>query len=163
MTPGPGQYQYKQYVGKDGPKITISSRPNTSGGSRSFVPGPGQYNANLSNKNKSPSYRIGSAKRDGGFEYLMNNPGPAQYSPNHNVSNRPKSPAWSVGNGKRIPFNSNELVPGPGNYNVSKGIGEGPKYTITGKNFYTGSKNGVPGPGQYNDTLSHLNKNPSWR
>jgi hypothetical protein len=163
MTPSPGQYEYKTYLGKEAPKITIASRPNTSGGNRGNTVGPGQYNINLSNKNKSPSYRIGSAKRDGGFEFLRDNPGPSQYSPSYNTSTRPKSPTWSMGKGTRTNMNPMDFVPGTGSYNISKGIGEGPKYTITGKNFYNGGKLGVPGPGNYNSTLTHLSKNPSWR
>jgi len=33
---------------------------------RLLTPGPGQYNSNLNDKTKSPSYRIGSAKRNTG-------------------------------------------------------------------------------------------------
>jgi hypothetical protein len=128
MTPGPGQYQYKSYVGKEAPKISMSSRPQSSLGAGSIGPGPGQYNMVLSNRPKSPSYRLGSATRDaGGLKSSLSNPGPGQYSPVVNVSTRPKSPTWSMGTGTRSQLDPTELVPGPGNYNVRKALGDGPK------------------------------------
>jgi hypothetical protein len=125
MTPGPGQYQVKTYMGKDAPKITMSARPQTSG-EREYLPGPGQYNFSSSNRPKSPSYRMGSAKRDGiNSNKLV--PGPGSYTPNLNtISMRPKSPNWSMGSGQRT-VSFPDLVPGPGNYNTSKGLGNGPK------------------------------------
>ena len=127
MTPGPGTYQYKTYVGKDAPKITISARPQTSL-SRTMDPGPGQYNSTILHRPKSPSYRIGTARRDGDNKILAAYPGPGQYSPTVVMgSNRPKSPLWSMGKGQRTNLSPFESVPGPGNYNVSKGLGEGPK------------------------------------
>jgi|LauGreDrversion4_2_1035121.scaffolds.fasta_scaffold222718_2 hypothetical protein len=129
MTPGPGQYQYKEYVGKDGPKITMSSRPQTSL-VKSSDPGPGHYNSNLVSRPTTPSYKIGTAKRDGGFKFMYDMPGPGQYSPTDNISKRPKSPYWSMGTGKRGGLYTSESGPGPGNYNVAKGVGGGPKVKI---------------------------------
>lgn len=127
MTPGPGQYQYKSYVGKEGPKISMSSRPKTSLG-RGTEPGPGQYNSSVVNRPTSPSYKIGSSKRDGGYKFLADMPGPGQYSPTNQISSkRPQSPHWSMGTGKRPGLYTSENMPGPGNYNVTKGLGEGPK------------------------------------
>ena len=127
MTPGPGQYQSKQYVGKEGPKISMSSRPKTSLG-RSTQPGPGQYNSSLVNRPKTPAYRIGSAKRDGGYKFSSDMPGPGQYSPTSLVSSKkPQSPLWSMGTGQRPGLYTSENIPGPGNYNVTKGLGDGPK------------------------------------
>lgn len=79
----------------------------------------------MNNRTKSPSYRIGSAKRDG-FKFSYDNPGPGQYTPN-GLANRPKSPNWSMGTGLRANMTPNELIPGPGNYNTSRGLGDGPK------------------------------------
>ncbi len=127
MTPGPGQYQYKGYVGKEGPKISMSSRPQTSL-SRAAEPGPGHYYSTVLTRPTSPSYRIGSAKRDVNNKFLAEIPGPGQYSPTSgNISNRPKSPLWSMGTGKRSALHTSGSGPGPGNYNVTKGVGEGPK------------------------------------
>jgi hypothetical protein len=163
MTPGPGAYQHKYLTGTEGPKITMSARPQSSG-LKNGVPGPGQYNLNLTMHPKSPEYKIGTSQRNGGFKYLEDMPGPAQYSPIDSRSTRPKSPAWGMGTGMRKPLNTSEAVPGPGNYNINSKVGEGPKYTLTGKNFYNGARLGVPGPGQYNsNSMSNLHKNPSWR
>ena len=126
MTPGPGTYNSRLYTGKEGPRITMSARPQTSG-SREAVPGPGQYNMNTTNRPKSPSYKIGSAQRSGNFKYLESIPGPGQYSPG---SNRPKSPTWVMGTGQRSAMNATELVPGPGNYNIGHNLGQGPKVNI---------------------------------
>ena len=165
MTPGPGQYNYKTFIGKDTPKISMSYRPQTSAGERSMVPGPGQYNMVLSNRAKSPSYRIGSAKRDSAPKHLEAMPGPGQYTPAQNLPTRPKSPTWSMGTGTRTQLNPTEMVPGPGNYNVRKGPSEGPKFSMTGKGFYNANKSAiVPGPGQYNQESSLLfYKSPTWR
>ena len=129
-TPGPGQYQLKPTIGNDGPKITISNyRPLSSmPSSRLMIPGPGQYNSNLNDRQKSPSYKIGSSKRNDNSKYLEYIPGPGQYSPaNKTVSNRPKSPTWSMGTSMRKLINFTEYVPGPGNYEVKPAVGEGPK------------------------------------
>ena len=85
----------------------------------------------MSNRPKTPSYRIGSAKRDGFFKYLEGMPGPGQYNANNtmSLSKRPKSPAWSVGTSKRPPLSMSELGPGPGNYTINNTLG-GPKVNI---------------------------------
>lgn len=128
MTPGPGQYQAKVYVGKEAPKITMSSRPQTSKIQR--IPGPGQYDSHMNNKLNPPSFRIGSEKREV-FKCLQTNPGPAQYSPQNNViSTRPKSPNWKIGSSQREWSGDISANPGPGNYNTSRGLGEGPKVKI---------------------------------
>ena len=85
-TPGPGQYDFKKYIGKEGPKITMSSNYKTglTKGDNSFVPGPGQYNCINANKYrpKTPSYKIGTGKRKGLYDDL-GNPGPGTYGPEH--------------------------------------------------------------------------------
>ena len=62
------------------------------------------------------------------MNHLLNIPGPGQYSPlNVSISNVLKSPTWSLGKSKRVEKIFTDFVPGPGNYNVSKGLGYGPK------------------------------------
>lgn len=126
-SPGPGQYQHKTHVGNSGPKFTMGgNRPLSASHSHKHVPGVGQYNVHMNDRAKSPSYKIGSASRDG-FKYTESNPGPGQYTPGCDISNRPKSPAWRLGTGKRRPLTETENVPGPGNYNTSGIVGGGPK------------------------------------
>ena len=168
-TPGPGQYEYKKYIGKEGPRITMSAKlgPNIGQGDTRYVPGPGQYDETNTNKyrNKTPAYKIGTAKRAGLYNSL-DNPGPGQYGPD-NCTNvvRPKTPAWKLGTGKRQDLHQGDKsTPGVGNYNISKGIGGGPKYTIVGKGNPLGIGNKNPGPGQYNDMYGVIKtKNPSWK
>lgn len=170
MTPGPGNYEYKQYIGKEAPKITMSSKlPKEQSESR-FVPGVGSYNpTNINNyRPKSPSYRIGSAKREGLYKYMDGNPGVGTYNPNSATNKvRPKTPSWVIGTSKRPNLNpSDPSVPGVGNYNISKAIGSnGPKYSMVGKNTYGANwKNGNPGPGQYESgSQANLVKNPAWK
>jgi len=93
---------------------------------RLLTPGPGQYNSNLNDKTKSPSYRIGSAKRD--VANKNDFPGPATYNAlNMSTSNRPKSPTWSMGKSLRGSQSCTSFVPGPGNYDTRGNLGEGPK------------------------------------
>lgn len=167
-TPGPGQYDYKHFIGKEGPKITMSAKFNNgpADGDTRYVPGPGQYNDINTNKYrpKTPAYKIGTAKRKGLYN-SCENPGPGQYRPdNYTNQIRPKTPAWKIGTGKRPDLNPGDRsVPGVGNYNITKGIGNGPKYTMVGKGNSGNFKNGVPGPGQYNNSNSIYKKNPSWK
>jgi len=127
-TPGPGTYQFRTCIGNEGPKITISSwRPLSSVASAAnFTPGPGQYDSNLNDKTKSPSYRIGSSKRDN--KNRNDFPGPGSYSTlNRSTSNRPNSPTWTMGKSLRPNLSSSNFFPGPGNYETKPNVGEGPK------------------------------------
>ena len=168
-TPGPGQYEYKKYIGNEGPKITMSAKFGSSYylGDRKYVPGPGQYNSTNTNfyRTKNPAYRIGTAKR-GGLYNTIDFPGPGQYGPDHCTNNvRPKTPAWKIGTGLRPELNpGDKTTPGVGNYNITKGIGEGPKYTMVGRGNPYSTINHNPGPGQYNDRYGNIKiKNPSWK
>lgn len=168
MTPGPGQYQSKNYIGNEGPKITMSMRLGNEKSESRYVPGPGQYNSTNSNfyRPKSPSYKIGTAKRDALYKSEAN-PGPGQYGVNNSTNFvRPKTPTWKIGTSQRPPLSSCDAsVPGPGNYNIGGLLGKGPKYTIVGKNTYgNGKTNGVPGPGQYEGgSMANRTKSPTWK
>lgn len=169
FTPGPGQYQYKEFIGKEAPKITMSSKLKGGDNESRYVPGPGQYNATNTNnyRPKTPCYKIGTAKRDGLNRFTEGNPGPGQYAPNNCTNHvRPKTPSWVIGTGKRPPLNPGDAtVPGPGNYNIGKNLGQGPKYSMVGKNNYGAeSMAWVPGPGQYEgNNQSNMTKNPAWK
>lgn len=165
-TPGPGSYEYKKYVGAEAPKITMSMKLGSSLSGNKANPGPGAYNEiNPNNyKSKMPSYRIGTAKRSGLYN-STENPGPGCYGPD-NCTNavRPKTPSWKIGTGKRPDLNpGDKSTPGVGNYNVSKGIGNGPKYSMVGKGNMSGQRNANPGPGAYNDSAAIYRKNPTWK
>ncbi len=53
-----------------------------------------------------------------------------------------------MGTSKRGPLSYNNAAPGPGSYQQSSKIGEGPKYAIRPKTAVT-VRHDVPGPGQY--------------
>lgn len=93
-------------------------------------------------------------------------PGPGNYQPSLNNS-KVKTPTWKFGTGPRLQGlnNSTNNIPGPGNYNTTKGLGsEAPKYSMTAKHSYRGNKLNVPGPGQYAGDSSVVNsKAPTWK
>ena len=165
-TPGPGDYELKKFFGNDGPKLSISSKLkyNIYEKAKKEVPGPGQYKDTCINnyKIKMPSYKIGISKR----EFIKNSdiPGPANYLLDNSLNMvRHKDPAWKIGMEKRHENIRDTTLPGVGDYNVSKGLGEGPKYSIKGRNIYFGRKNKNPGPGEYNTNASCVKaNNPSW-
>ncbi len=96
------------------------------------TPGPGQYNSNLNDRPKSPSYRIGSSKRNA-VGKQTEFPGPGTYEGlNLTTSNRPKSPMWITGKSQRMNLSSSNFLTGPGNYETYSKVGEGPKVN----NFY---------------------------
>jgi hypothetical protein len=166
-TPGPGQYEFARFIGKEGPKITISEKyKNFDKLGNNYVPGPGQYNEINPNKYrpKTPAYKIGTGKRRGLYDDLEY-PGPGQYGPDKSTNLvRPKTPSWKIGTSLRPDLNGAERgVPGVGNYDITKGLGNGPKYSMVGKGNTGNAQNGVPGPGQYNETNAVFVKNPSWK
>ena len=168
MTPGPGTYAHKQYVGKEGPKITMSAKYGFDPvqGDARYVPGPGMYNnADSYNANhyKYPTWKIGTETRGKGLR--NDNPGPGTYAPDRNTNFvRPKTPSWKIGTGLRPDLNPvDKSVPGPGNYNLRDAVGRGPKYSMPGKGNRGNVKNGNPGPGQYNETMYDKTKYPSWK
>lgn len=48
-TPGPGNYEYKQFIGKEAPKITMSAKYGADKSESRYVPGPGNYNQTSTN------------------------------------------------------------------------------------------------------------------
>ena len=168
-TPGPGAYDYKKFIGNESPKISISHKYKNNGiynGETDYVPGPGQYNnVNVNNyRPKTPAYKIGTAKRRGFYDSI-DFPGPGQYGPDNCINQvKRKNPSWKIGKSQRRELNDyDKNVPGVGNYNITKGIGIGPKYSMVGKGNTGTFKNGVPGPGQYNETKAPYRKYPSWK
>lgn len=127
-TPGPGTYEAKPIMGKDGPKLSmsfyrpISSVPNINN------PGPGAYQPNLRNKHKSPEYKIGTSKREIVDKETRQKPGPGQYHPDKTEYVKQKAPQWKIGTEPRgNNMGSSMQTPGPGNYEYKKTVGEAPK------------------------------------
>ena len=68
-------------------KIKLGSSLASSNG---FVPGPGNYNANLNDKKAAPKYGFGSSTRDTGKKTKMNVPGPGSYKLKSSIGDVPE-------------------------------------------------------------------------
>jgi len=149
--PGPGAYNFRGEFESPGKGTSlVPRRPDSAMLSASRSPGPGAYNPSLSTKNQNPSYRIGSASRDG-LGNRNGTPGPGNYDPravsgNQNVK---------IGTSTRSPLSTNNKVPGPGSYQHNPKVGEGPRYIINPRredNSKSYTKY-VPGPGAYTPSV----------
>jgi len=124
--PGPGSYNFKgEFESMAKGTSMVPRRPDSALLTASRSPGPGAYNPSLDTKLKSPSYRLGSASRDGlsGKSYA---PGPGNYDPR--LSSNGKNVKF--GTSVRSPLNGSTKFPGPGSYNINSKVGEGPKVII---------------------------------
>jgi hypothetical protein len=83
--PGPGAYNAKEITGKEGPVNSIHAKIEykpieATGG---FTPGPGAYESHTKDKKGSPSYGLGSEKRQfGAAKTNTNVPAANAYNPN---------------------------------------------------------------------------------
>ena len=170
--PGPGSYNHKEFIGKEGLKISISPKlefDNYNDNYNNKV-GPGKYNKTDLNfyKHKSPSTKIGKFKR---FSYsttdLFSTPGPGKYNLFKTITIiKNKDPTWKIGTAKRkLLIDVDKDIPGPGRYNITKEIGnDSPHYSMGHKQKEKEIKFGSPGPGKYNlsrgITFVH---SPSWK
>lgn len=170
LNPGPGSYNHKEYVGKEGQKISISNKFKQRYLDMNDV-GPGQYNHTDLNfyKVKSPAYKIGRTKR---FQLLSSkdtesSPGPGNY--NHIKSTtltKKNEPRWKIGTAKRRPIvDLDKYVPGVGEYNLSRKTGkDSPQYTIRLKTKIIKDSLNTPGPGKYHTEKANIYiHNPSWK
>mmetsp|Transcript_6993 Transcript_6993/g.6840 ORF Transcript_6993/g.6840 Transcript_6993/m.6840 type:complete len:302 (-) Transcript_6993:116-1021(-) len=143
-TPGPGTYEFRNT--NEGPQYSMPGRSDK--GDRPKTPGPGHYNPGGSMTDRaSPSYRIGSARRDDDKPDTVRNqfPGPGSYS------GRPQTagPKWGFGTEKRDKRNGNNSV-GPGQYEMRSSLDQ-KAWSMSGRHPNLDEKNGeYPGPGAYN-------------
>ena len=87
--PGPGSYSLRGTFEKANAGTTmVPKRPLNSSG---VGPGPGAYNPKEYGKQTLPSWRIGTASRDGLFGKSLA-PGPGAYDPS--ATTRPKAPSY---------------------------------------------------------------------
>lgn len=169
--PGPGTYNHKEYLGKEGLKISLSPRCEIKNYRLNRV-GPGQYNRTDLNfyKPKTPSTKFGKYKRFSlSSSDIFNDdiPGPGKYNYLNSINIIKKSdPAWKIGTGKRrglIEIDND--IPGPGKYNICKKIGkDSPFFSMGIKNKGKTIKFDSPGPGKYNlDKLITFEHSPTWK
>ena len=163
-TPGPGSYNFKEYIGKESPKLSIPKYVQRDKEINKV--GPGEYNKTDLNfyKPKQPSTKIGKKKRFSLSSACT--PGPGRYNLSNSITILKKvEPSWKIGTAKRRPLlDMDKYVPGVGKYNLAKKTGkESPKYTI-GLKLKNKRDIFTPGPGKYNlDKAYTLEHSPSWK
>jgi hypothetical protein len=139
----------------------VPRRPDSAYLAQGQIPGPGAYSPNLVTKAKQPSYRIGSASRDGLSKEYAGIPGPGQYDPKLQKANT----NIRFGSSTRKPLADSTTTPGPGAYQVPNKVVEGPKYHMASKagdSSFNYSK-GIPGPGAYSPSINFVkDKQPSF-
>lgn len=125
--PGPGQYNARGVFDEGNSKNSgwtlVPRRPQSASAASLRVPGPGSYTPEVM-KRTAPSYRIGSASRDGIARDYTKAPGPGNYNPgNYQLG----GPSYRIGTGHRPPLSTSIETPGPGTYQVRPSTGEGPR------------------------------------
>ena len=133
--PGPGAYNIEHQI--EGPQITMQWRHSQK---IKETPGPGHYDQELIIRERSPTYRIGSAER---VDIEGNEiPGPGTYE----IQEKERGTKWVIGSEPRSKEHFTE-TPGPGAYDY-KEIKSSVAYTMSGKGKNL-TKDDYPGPGTY--------------
>lgn len=122
ITPGPGNYGHKNYVG-EGSSSTMHSKLSfkTIEATAAQMPGPGAYTHSLKNLRQAPAFGIGTEKRGKGSvnEQALQNPGSGKYLPNITMT-LPSQASWGFGTETRDSPGAEKkrVSPGPGNYEI---------------------------------------------
>jgi len=146
--PGPGTYDFRGTFESPTKGTTlVPRRPDSAVFSTAGRnPGPGAYSPNLSTKQNGPAYRIGSASRDN--KAHSGAPGPGNYEPQVIRGKQ----GVKIGTSVRSPLSTSGATPGPGTYDYTLKVAEGPKYVMNPRRDdgmgMTQTKY-VPGPGAY--------------
>eukprot|EP01016_Furgasonia_blochmanni_P022269 TRINITY_DN242_c0_g1_i2.p1 TRINITY_DN242_c0_g1~~TRINITY_DN242_c0_g1_i2.p1 ORF type:complete len:467 (-),score=74.34 TRINITY_DN242_c0_g1_i2:136-1464(-) len=147
FVPGPGSYNMRSSIDREHGYSMVARRPE-SAYVRSSGPGPGAYEPKLM-KTAAPSYRLGSASRDGLYKDYASAPGPGAYEP---VNKKFKETNIRMGSAKRPPLSASTYGPGPGTYATKPMVGEGPRYAMGGRREEV-KDNFAPGPGAYQPSI----------
>ena len=151
LTPGPGKYKPKKYLYQQ-PIWTIgnSQRPKEQ---NADIPGPGAYNLRYKLQFPDvPSYSMASKPKQNLDQ--MNTPGPGSYSPKSILSQKN---IFSFG--EKYKSNSNEITPGPGNYNIRKEKDLLVPSSIFGHALkFDSDISKTPGPGIYNSDITKVKR-----
>ena len=170
ISPGPGAYNYKEYIGKDAVKKSFGTKIDYSLIESKSTPGPGHYqelNTNIYLP-KSPSYKMGTSKRENEKkDKSASTPGPGQYNFDRTIKYvKLNNPSWKIGTAKRKCLDlSGKTTPGVGNYTIYGELGtNSPKYSMGTRNSPLNNTCG-PGPGAYKSDDDHIlyNHNPTWK
>ena len=170
LSPGPGAYPYKEFIGKELKSVVPFGMRYKSQVMGNENPGPGQYNLEKSDCYNKRTYntKIGKEKRFVMIgRVIENTPGPGQYNDDEKFKNiKDGIPSWKIGTSNRDKATSQrDISPGPGDYNISKEIGDNvPQYSIGLEKKNKGSIEGSPGPADYNnDGINLYRKSPAWK
>ena len=169
-TPGPGTYNHKEYLGKEGLKISLSPKIILKNKNINEL-GPGQYNRTDLDfyKPKSPTTKIGKNRRFSSLSCsdLFSTPGPGRYNYMNSLTVVKKcGPAWKMGKGKRRPLiEIDKYIPGPGIYNITSKLGkDSPYYSIGRKEKERQIKFNSIGPGNYDvNKILGKTQSPAWK
>jgi hypothetical protein len=171
ISPGPGAYRFKEFMGKDGLKKTMGIKYNYRQFDGVNTPGPGHYKESKTDDYlpRAPMMKIGKSKRSN--QLLSNptnqNPGPGQYNDDKTIKYvKIKYPSWKIGSSKRKSLSQNDKsVPGVGNYTISGTFGKySPHYSMRIKGILSNYSKDVPGPGHYKNEKMNLYRHyPSWK
>lgn len=163
-SPGPGTYETKEYVGREGTKISMGLKYNSK--VDEYNPGPGQYETNNYNNiifKKLPDIILGKANR---FSSNINDsPGPGRYNSVDLGKYNKLNPSWKMGTSERKSLGSITDSPGPGRYDLRKNLGENsPQYSMGKREKDSDNKFVSPGPGRYNnDEFNTYKRYPAWK
>lgn len=149
---GPGAYELKPMIGKEGTQISISPKLNSTlmdKDSRN-KPGPGTYEFTTTTLKNMPQYKIGTSKRSGSIpKDRLLSPDPGVYEPRVEFT-RTAAASFGFGTSKRKSLGANQeiKVPGPGEYSLPSKAFDKPKFHM-GIKYNDLSKQYTPGPGDY--------------
>ena len=89
MVPGAGTYDPKtEYTKKGLPSYSMKMKLGSSlASTTTYVPGPGNYSSQMTNKRQAPQYGFGSSTRETGMKRKLDVPGPGAYRLNSTVGN----------------------------------------------------------------------------
>ena len=155
ITPGPGNYGHKAFVGQEGSQSTMHSKLSfkTIQGTAGLSPGPGAYTHSLKDLKAAPSFAIGKEKRGAGAvsKQALVAPGSGKYLPNITMI-LPSQAKWGFGTEKRaspIDANKAKQAPGPGAYEQKPQAFGNTKFAYGIRLKESASVTSVPGSGQY--------------
>lgn len=126
-------------------------RPQSASHNQSIeIPGPGQYNPNLSSiKTGTPGNKIGTSIRNGDAysKHAKELPGPGQFTIEYDWTKLKRNPGFGTSN-RGVVAGSRE-GPGPGNYNPVERttLSTAPAYTLGYKKPLKEGNQFNPGPG----------------
>lgn len=160
--PGVGQYTMP-YSFPNGPKYSMSSKAGFYTGKTDQTPGPGGYNPrNCTNqvRPKTPSWRIGTAKRPNLNPGDPSTPGVGNYNIGKGLI---QTHAWKIGTSQRdddLKRVKRDNYPGPGNYEYeAKNKKSAPRYRFGSAKKCEVKRPDTPGPGTYHIPCSIVDVN----